>query len=77
MCIDHMILYECDHIRLVETEPCLYYNEDRETCTLKEPKKSWHFPKFDCRECRSKKAKATRNKRREEKGAGARSEGKG
>jgi hypothetical protein len=61
-----MTIYKCDHIQFVEMEFCPYYDEKQDACVASELKRSWHFPKFDCRACRSEKAKLARYKYRSE-----------
>jgi hypothetical protein len=65
MCRDHFTLYECDHMRYIELEPCPSFSTTKNKC-LKAPHKMInHLPSYKCRQYRRTKAKAERDEFRE------------
>lgn len=65
MCRDHFTLYECDHMRFIELEPCPSFSTAKNKC-LKAPHKNiFHLAYYMCRQCRRTKAKAERDEFRE------------
>ncbi len=49
MCRDHFTLYECNHMRFIELEPCPYFSTTKNKC-LKAPYEMInHLPDYKCR----------------------------